>query len=313
MCPPGPHAFLLVIRVGSPFPEIFKRSLEEHLQLFPKRVFDHTILLFTAKSPVTDKMLEKEIKRWPALQEILKQCGNRKHVFNISEREDRTQVTTLFKKIEEMVAKRAGGHYSIDSCDGHFPSEEMKAMVGRASERIAKVQTRRRELKALIEGGKTPPKHLKMVMVGAQWSAKSSAGNTILRKQAFAVDHNRTTKICEMSHSMVADRLLTVVDSPGWYYNNTLHDTCKMDKAEIENIMHLCPPGPHAVLLVVGLASAFNASYWQAVQQHMRLFKDEVWNHTIVLFTRGDWLGRKTVEERIESEEGLHCTRKCSS
>lgn len=71
MCPPGPHAFLLVIRVGSPFPEIFKRSLEEHLQLFPKRVFDYTILLFTAKSPVTDKMLEKEIKRWPALQEIL--------------------------------------------------------------------------------------------------------------------------------------------------------------------------------------------------------------------------------------------------
>lgn len=110
-----------------------------------------------------------------------------------------------------------------------------------------------------------PPKHLKMVMVGAQWSAKSSAGNTILRKHAFAVDHNRTTEICEMSHSMVADRLLTVVDSPGWYYNNTLHDTCKMDKAEIENIMHLCPPGPHAVLLVVGLASAFNASYWQAV------------------------------------------------
>nr|XP_040046422.1 uncharacterized protein LOC120827526 [Gasterosteus aculeatus aculeatus] len=165
-----------------------------------------------------------------------------------------------------------------------------------------------------ILGGKTPPKHLKMVMVGAQWSAKSSAGNTILRKQAFAVDHNRTTKICEMSHSMVADRLLTVVDSPGWYYNNTLHDTCKMDKAEIENIMHLCPPGPHAVLLVVGLASAFNASYWQAVQQHMRLFKDEVWNHTIVLFTRGDWLGRKTVEERIESEEGLQwLVEKCGN
>lgn len=57
-----------------------------------------------------------------------------------------------FKKIEAMVAERAGGHYSIDSCDGHFPSEEMKAMVGRASERIAKVQTRRRELKALMEG-----------------------------------------------------------------------------------------------------------------------------------------------------------------
>uniref|UniRef100_A0A3B4T9H2 GTPase IMAP family member 8-like n=2 Tax=Seriola dumerili TaxID=41447 RepID=A0A3B4T9H2_SERDU len=144
-------------------------------------------------------------------------------------------------------------------------------------------------------------------MVGAQGSAKSSAGNSILRKNAFAV-HVRTTtttKSCEISHSMVAERKLTVVDSPGWFYKHTLQDTCERDKLEIENSMYLCPPGPHAVLLVVGLASAFNASYQRAVQEHMSLFTDDIWKRTIVAFTRGEWLGGRTVEERIESEGGL--------
>lgn len=110
---------------------------------------------------------------------------------------------------------------------------------------------------------------------------------------------------CEINHGILGERTLAVVDSPGWFYNHTLQDTSETDKHEIENSVYMCTPGPHAVLLVVGLASAFNTSYHRAVQEHMSLFRDDVWKHTIVLFTRGDWLGVKTVEERIESEEGL--------
>uniref|UniRef100_A0A673ACZ4 AIG1-type G domain-containing protein n=1 Tax=Sphaeramia orbicularis TaxID=375764 RepID=A0A673ACZ4_9TELE len=149
--------------------------------------------------------------------------------------------------------------------------------------------------------GKTPPAHLRLVMVGAQWSAKSSAGNIILKKDAFSVYHRRTTEYCEIGHSVVAHRHLTVVDSPGWFYNHTLQDTCEMDKSEIKRSMYLCPPGPHAILLVVGLSSAFNASYQRAVQEHMSMFSEEVWNHTIVLFTR-DWLKHRPIEEYIAGE-----------
>lgn len=305
LCPPGPHAFLLVIPVDLTFPDIFRPSLEEHLKLFSERLLDHTIVLFTVDAPFSDKDLEYEISLWPALQWILKQCGKRKHILNISDRQDSTQVIVLFKKIEALIAENAGSHCSTDSADGNALKEKKEAVIERASKRFAEVQTKRRELRALIEGGKAPPTHLRMVMVGAQWSAKSSAGNTILRRNAFAVRHRRTTEKCEISHSMVAGRQLTIIDSPGWFYNNTLQDLCEMDKLEIENSVHLCPPGPHAVLLVVGLASAFNASYQRGVQEHMSLFTDEIWKHTIVLFTRGDWLGVKTVEERIESEEGL--------
>lgn len=167
---------------------------------------------------------------------------------------------------------------------------------------------------SVFVGGKTAPPHLRLVMVGAQWSAKSSAGNTILRNNAFSICGSRSTEYCEINHGMVAGRHISVVDSPGWYYNHTLDDTCEMNKLQIANSVYLCPPGPHAVLLLVGLTSAFSASYQRAVQEHMSLFTDGIWKHIIVVFTRGDWLGVKSVEERIESEEGLQwLVEKCGN
>ena len=39
----------------------------------------------------------------------------------------------------------------------------------------------------------------------------------------------------------------------------------------------------------------------------MRLAGEELWSHTMVLFTCGDWLGDTTIEQHIESEgESLH-------
>ncbi|XP_024127640.2 GTPase IMAP family member 8-like [Oryzias melastigma] len=87
-----------------------------------------------------------------------------------------------------------------------------------------------------------------------------------------------------------------------------------MDKLEIENSLYMCPPGPHAVLLVIELITAVNATYQRSVQDHMSLFGDDVWKHTIILFTRPDWLEVKTVEERIESDEGLQwLVNKCEN
>uniref|UniRef100_A0A3B3UQD3 AIG1-type G domain-containing protein n=1 Tax=Poecilia latipinna TaxID=48699 RepID=A0A3B3UQD3_9TELE len=150
----------------------------------------------------------------------------------------------------------------------------------------------------------TQPQHLRLVLIGAELEGKSSAGNTILGRHAFCVnDSGSRTTHSEISHGVVEGRRLTVVDSPGWFYINTLQETSEMDKLEIENSVNLCPPGPHAVLLVVGLETATHATYLRSVQDHMSLFREEIWKHTLVLFTMSDGLGRKTVEEHIESEE----------
>lgn len=152
-------------------------------------------------------------------------------------------------------------------------------------------------------------------MIGDSLAGKSSTGNTILGTKAFDVNKNgRTTTHSEISHSVVEGRRLTVVDSPGWFCINTLQETSEMDKLGIENSVNLCPPGPHAVLLVVPLIINIDESYLRSVQEHMSLFRKDIWKHTLVLFTYGDWLGVKTVEERIESEEGLQwIVNKCEN
>uniref|UniRef100_A0A671RSE8 AIG1-type G domain-containing protein n=1 Tax=Sinocyclocheilus anshuiensis TaxID=1608454 RepID=A0A671RSE8_9TELE len=146
--------------------------------------------------------------------------------------------------------------------------------------------------------------HIRTVIVGASWAARSSAGNIILGEEVFEVDDSRTTVSCAVGHAKVHGRQLTVVDTPGWYYNSPLENTSEMDKLEIRRSVYLCPSGPHAILLTVPVATAFNKSYQTAVEEHMSLLGENVWNHTIVLFTRGDWLGDTTIEERIDIEEG---------
>ncbi|XP_038160774.1 GTPase IMAP family member 8-like [Cyprinodon tularosa] len=316
LCPPGPHVFLLVIPVGSHFFNLINLSLEEHLELFKADVFSHTIVLFTAVDPCSDETIKSEIRECPVLQWILQQCGNRKHVLNISNREDRDQVKMLLEKIEAMIEQNRGRHCSVDESDGNALRERLKDLVKKASKRFDEVQKQRRNLKLQIEGGKVPPNHLRILMIGDSWAGKSSAGNIILGKTAFGVNESvgRKTTGSEISHSVVEGRRLTVVDSPGWFYIHTLQDTSEMDKMEIENSVNLCPPGPHAVLLVITLVISFDASYLRSVQDHMSLFREEIWKHTLVLFTYGDWLGVKTVEEHIESDKGLQwIVNKCGN
>ncbi|XP_015232337.1 PREDICTED: GTPase IMAP family member 8-like [Cyprinodon variegatus] len=316
LCPPGPHVFLLVIPGSIYLNQDVKLSLMEHLQLFKADVFSHTIVLFTAVDPCSDETMESEIRRRPDLQWILQQCGNRKHVLNISNREDKDQVQMLLKKIEAMIKQKRGRHCSVDESDGNALRKKLKDLVRKASKRFDEVQKQRRNMKLQIEGGKVPPNQLKILMIGDSYTGKSSAGNFILGKDAFGVTKsvNRKTTRSEISHSLVDGRPLTVVDSPGWFYIHTLQETSEMDKLEIENSVNLCPPGPHAVLLVIALMVNIDKSYQRSVQEHMSLFGEEIWKHTLVLFTFGDLLGVKSVEERIESEEGLQwIVNKCGN
>src|SRR4029434_5070238 len=135
---------------------------------------------------------------------------------------------------------------------------------------------------------------LRIVLLGNRNAGKSSSGNTILGREEF--DTVGRTAQCEQ----VAGRQVTVVEAPGWCRNYQLEETPQLTKNEIALSVSLCPPGPHALLLVIRVDKSFTEN--RSVQKHLELLSERVWSHTIVLFTWGDLLGDTPIEQHIESE-----------
>ncbi|XP_041947046.1 GTPase IMAP family member 8-like [Alosa sapidissima] len=299
LCSPGPHAFLLVIPVDMGFPEVYRFSLEEHLGRLKGNVWQYTIVLFSSNGPHQKDVFEKHLKQWPDLQWVIKKCQNRYHILDNKNKSDESQILELFNKIEKLVAMNGGQCY--ESGENALHLEQWRSIVKEAAEeRIKAVETQRALLNEDIRDDQLGEER-RIAIVGAQYAARSSSGNTILGREAFVEGSKRTVR-CTMQKGKVAGRHVTVVDTPGWFYNSPSCATAAMDKLEMKLGVSLCAPGPHAVILTVPFATAFNKSYCQAVKEHMMLFGEDVWRYTIVLFTRGDWLGDTTPEERIESE-----------
>ncbi|XP_031425736.2 GTPase IMAP family member 9-like, partial [Clupea harengus] len=141
---------------------------------------------------------------------------------------------------------------------------------------------------------------MRIVLLGSRRKGKSSSGNTILGREEF--DTSGRTAECVKREEETAGRHITVVEAPGWTGTRSAVHTPECDKQEIVLSVSLCPPGPHAVLLVIRAVQSFTETYRRAVQEHLELLGERVWSHTIVLFTWGDWLGNTTIEQHIERE-----------
>ncbi len=145
--------------------------------------------------------------------------------------------------------------------------------------------------------------NIRLILLGAKGSGKSSTGNSILAAGGeISFTANKRTTQCMKKTLTVTGRQVTVVDTPGWWMNYFTQDSSAFDKEEIVKSVYLCPPGPHAFLLVVRVDRSFTEIYKRAIEEHIQLISKDVWNHSIVLFTFGDWLGDTTIEQYIESE-----------
>ncbi|XP_026103367.1 GTPase IMAP family member 4-like [Carassius auratus] len=140
---------------------------------------------------------------------------------------------------------------------------------------------------------------LRIVLMGYRAAGKSSTGNSILGREEF--DLKRSAQ-CVRRHGGVADRHITVIEAPGWWRNYTVEDSPELLKQEIVLSVSLCPPGPHAVLLIIRVDTSFKEINQKSVQGHLDLLGERVWSHTIVLFTCGDSLLDTSIEQHTESE-----------
>ena len=128
-------------------------------------------------------------------------------------------------------------------------------------------------------------------------------GNTILGSEQFSLEE---TAQCEKRQGDVAGRRVTVINTPGWFINNSLTETSELIKQEIVLSASLCLPAPHALLLVIPADLSHTADHYKNMEDHMQLLGPTVWSHTTLLFTNVKHLGGKSIEQFIESEgEGL--------
>ncbi|KAK1897430.1 GTPase IMAP family member 8 [Dissostichus eleginoides] len=300
-CPPGPNTFLLVIPIDTAFSAMTKKTVEEHMKLLGERVWKHTMVLFTCGDYLGGKTIEQHIEsEGESLMWLIERCKNRYHVFDNKDKSSLSQVTRLLEKVDEMVWQNKGRFYEVDEQTLNIIEKKHREVAERAKQRERRSEEQRQQMKALIaEEMKTIPK-LRMVLLGSRGVGKTSVGNTILGIKER--EDGKRTAHSVGRQGFVSETEITLVDTPGWWKGFPECDTPEAIKEEVIRSPSLCLPGPQVFLLVIDADASFNGKHLDAVTSHMELLGEEVWRHTIVVFTRGDWLGTHTIEEYIEGE-----------
>ncbi|XP_041841648.1 GTPase IMAP family member 7-like [Melanotaenia boesemani] len=166
-CAPGPHAFLLVLKVEK-FTEQEQSVITRICQHFSDDALKHAAVVFTHGDQLPEKMkIEEYVSQSQGLSHLVEKCGGRCHVFDNKYwkgnqqddyRNNQFQVAELLNTINTVVEENAGGHYTnvvLQETESEIQKEA--ECIKQSSKNMSQEQIRKRAisnvLKKQVDGG----------------------------------------------------------------------------------------------------------------------------------------------------------------
>ncbi|ROL46049.1 GTPase IMAP family member 4 [Anabarilius grahami] len=144
---------------------------------------------------------------------------------------------------------------------------------------------------------------LRIVILGNSGDDKNKVVKSILNCENLSGQKNG---LCNIHTSEQAGRRISVVEAPGWD-RTSIQQTAENIKVEVERSVSLCPPGPHALLLVIPVKISKEPSTNEitAAQTHMELLSERVWKHTILLFACDEGVGDCAIKAHFQKAKNI--------